>query len=225
MALDPRIKVIGFDMDGTIMDTNVDYVKLAHVVADEFISLGVPMEIIAEDAKTDSMVGSIAWLKANNPGSLVGFEERTGERATVVEMEHEAEARPFEGAREAVELAISKGYRVALLTRGGRKYATTLLERFGFIGYFENIVARDDFEYRDAKPSPRSIEHMCAGIEAEPDEILYIGDGKTDWETAVNAGTHFIGVESGHMDRAAWESLAGKDIVTLPTVAYLKDLL
>ncbi|MCQ2078666.1 MAG: HAD family hydrolase [archaeon] len=225
MALDPRIKVIGFDMDGTVMDTNVDYVKLAHVVADEFISLGVPMDLIKEDAKTDSMAASIAWLKANNPASLAGFEDRTGERATVVEMEREAEARPFDGAREAIELAISRGYRVALLTRGGRKYATTLLKRFGYYDLFENIVARDDYEYKDAKPSPRSIEHMTQGMDVRPEEILYIGDGKTDWETARNSGTHFIGVESGHMDRSAWEALGGKDIVTIPTVAHLRDLL
>lgn len=36
-------------MDGTVMDTDVDYVKLARIVEDEFESLGIPEDVIEQD--------------------------------------------------------------------------------------------------------------------------------------------------------------------------------
>ena len=59
MALDPKIKAVGFDMDGTFMHTKVDYVKLARVVYDEFESLGVPDEILQTDNYKLTMDGGI----------------------------------------------------------------------------------------------------------------------------------------------------------------------
>ncbi len=124
MALDPRIKAVGFDMDGTVMDTDVDYVKLARIVEDEYESLGVPEEIIERDRTEDSMVNGITWLQEHRPESLDGIQDRINDRATAVECEHADVVKPFAGTVEIVEELRSRGYRVGILTRGGRDYAT-----------------------------------------------------------------------------------------------------
>ncbi len=123
MALDPSIKAVGFDMDGTVMDTNVDYVKLARIVEDEYESLGVPEEVIERDRAEDSMVNGLTWLKENKPESLEGIEDRINDRATAVECEHADEAKPFPGTVELINELRSRGYHVGILTRGGRDYA------------------------------------------------------------------------------------------------------
>ena len=123
MALDPRIKAVGFDMDGTVMDTVVDYAKLGRVAPEEFRSLNVPEEIIQRDIEINTVENGIAWLEEHNPKSLEGLQNRLNDRATVIECEHSDRAKPFPGTVEIIEEIRSKGYRVGILTRGGREYA------------------------------------------------------------------------------------------------------
>ncbi|MBO4502978.1 MAG: HAD hydrolase-like protein [Candidatus Methanomethylophilus sp.] len=123
MALDPRIKAVGFDMDGTVMDTVVDYVRLARIVSDEYRSLDVPAEIIERDMEGSTVENGVAWLEEHKPECLDGLQDRLNDRATVIECEHSDLAKPFPGAAEIVKEIRSRGYRVGILTRGGREYA------------------------------------------------------------------------------------------------------
>ena len=41
MALDSRYKAVAFDMDGTLMDSEVDYAGLANLVFDEMIEIAL----------------------------------------------------------------------------------------------------------------------------------------------------------------------------------------
>lgn len=225
MALDAKIKAVGFDMDGTIMDTDVDYVKLANIVEDEFLELGVPQEVIDQDKVHKSMNHGIAWLKENNPQSLIGMEKRIGDRATKIECANADKAKPFPGAVELIKELREKGYKVAILTRGGRAYAEMILNASGIFDLFDALVARDDYPQGEAKPSPKSMEHMCEKIGMKCDEVLYVGDGTVDWLTAQNSGAQFIGVESGETDREAWVKAAGPSVVTYPTVAGIRELI
>ena len=54
MTLDPKIRAIGFDMDGTVMNTKVNYEKLGRIFMDEFECQGVPGDIIERHLKTGS---------------------------------------------------------------------------------------------------------------------------------------------------------------------------
>ncbi len=225
MALDPRIKAVGFDMDGTIMDTKVDYVKLARIVEDEFVFQGVPEEVIEQDRAIDAMSHGLAWLKENKPEVLTGLEKRINDRATAVECEHADIAKPFPGAVDLINELKSRGYKVAILTRGGREYAELIMGKSGILDLFDGLVARDDYPRAEAKPSAKAMEHMCQQIGVKCDEVLFVGDGTADWLTAVNAGSQFIGVTSGHTDEAAWKAAAGEDIFLLPSVADILKLL
>ncbi|MCQ2069648.1 MAG: HAD family hydrolase [archaeon] len=225
MALDSSIKAVGFDMDGTIMDTVVDYDKLTNVVADEFISLGVPMEVIGLDAKHQSMDESLKWLKANKPETLAGFSKRVGDRATRIEMANADIAKPFPGAMETVRALKEKGYKVGILTRGGHEYAHYILTKCGVIDEFCTVIARDDYPDNEAKPSAKSIEHLAEKMDVKPEEILYVGDGTVDWLTSVNSGCRFIGVLTGHTDEKAWKEKTDGNVELLPSVAELKDLI
>ena len=224
MTLDAKIKAVGFDMDGTVMNTKVDYVKLAYVVRDEFVEQGVPQEAIDLDTKDNSMVHGLKWLKENKPEALKTFDKKIGDRATAVELEHSDIAKPYPGAREIIEKIRSMGYRTAILTRGGREYATKILTASGMIDLFDALVARDDYAYGDAKPNRKAMEHMCEKLGVKCDEVLYVGDGTADYLVTVNSGSQFVGVET-HMTRAEWEKLGGPSIVTVPTVADLDRFL
>ncbi|MBQ4412224.1 MAG: HAD family hydrolase [Candidatus Methanomethylophilus sp.] len=221
MTLDPKIKAIGFDMDGTVVNTKVDYGKLGRIFMDEFECQGVPGDIIERHLKTGSLDEGLSWLEANKPEAFANFERRAGDRATEVEMEFADQAKPYPGTRELLEDLRRRGYKTAILTRGGHSYADYILSGSNMLGLFDAVIARDDYPYKEAKPSKVAMEHMCGALGVGLDEVIFLGDGTTDYYTCVNSGTRFIGVET-HLTREGWEKAVGPSVETIPLVADLR---
>lgn len=227
MALDPKYKAVGFDMDGTFMRTEVDYSKLANVMFDEMVRMGVPESVINRDDgfkfKLDS---GMNWLIANGRGADIhAIRDRVAERSTAIEMENANVAVPFDGAVEVLELLKKKNYKVGILTRGGHSYAEYILKANNLLERFDAVIARDDFPEDEAKPSPKAMVNLgkaMGGIKAE--EILFLGDHKFDWLTARDSGAGFYGVLSGGYDMKDWKD-TDADIMTIPSVRTLLDLI
>ena len=95
----------------------------------------------------------------------------------------------------------------------------------GIYDLFEALVARDDYPREEAKPSAKAMEHFCDKLGVECDEVLYVGDGMVDWMTAVNSGSQFIGVTSGHTDLTRWRQITGDKVTIIPSIADLKQFL
>lgn len=226
MALDPVFKGVGFDMDGTFMNTKVDYVKLANVIFDEMIDMGVPESaIVRENGSKFDLDSGIDWLFRNGRGAEVyTIQDRVSERATAVEMENANLAKPFDGSVEVLKSLKKKGYKVGILTRGGHKYAEYVLKLCGVLDEFDAVVARDDFPEKDAKPSPVAMVNLGKALGGlDPKEILYLGDHKFDWFTARDSGAGFYGVMTGHYKtEEEWTEACGEKV---PVLKSVKDLL
>lgn len=224
MALDPKYKAVGFDMDGTFMDTVIDYAKLANVVYDEMAELGVPESAIKRNRETKFDIESgMVWLKNHGRAEdAYSIYDRIAERQTAVEMEHVDLAKPFDGAVEILALLKKKGYKVGILTRGGRRYAEAALGLSNVLTEFDAVIARDDFPEEEAKPSPVAMENLARALGVKSTEILYLGDHKFDWLTARDSGAGFYGVLTGGYDRIDWER-ADKNIQVIDGVASLKE--
>ena len=226
MALDPRIKAVGFDMDGTFMRTRVDYVKLSNCVVDEFISRGAPREMFEGVHYKMDLDEGYRWLETHGmASSKEEIKKAINDRAAEIEIEHADIAKPFPGAIELVMRLRSMGYRTGILTRGGRHYATTILGAYGLLGYFDGLVARDDYdEETEAKPAGIALTHLgevMGDIDAE--DILYVGDGVTDYMTAARAGSPFIAVTSGRTDAEMWKSQVAEFLRKEPHTGYSAD--
>ncbi len=241
MALDPRIKAVGFDMDGTFMRTRVDYVRLSNCVLEEFISRGAPREMFEGVHYKMDLDEGYRWLEKHGmAASKEEIKQAISDRAAEIEIEHADIAKPFPGAIELVQRLRSMGYRTGILTRGGRYYATTILGAYGLMDIFDGLVARDDYdEETEAKPAAISLTHLgerMGGIAAE--DILYVGDGVTDYMTAARAGSSFIAVTSGRTDASLWKSqvsdflrnephpgYSAENLVIMDSVADILDIL
>lgn len=222
MALGNGIRAVGFDMDGTFMHTLVDYPKLERVVLDEFESLGVPVRDLPQGGYKFTLDDGRRWLAEHGMGDRIpGLNERIGARATEIEMENAALAEPFPGAVEALGLLKSRGYKVGILTRGGRDYARTVLGSARVYDEFDAVVARDDYPEEQAKPSAVAMEHLAERLGVECSEILYLGDGLVDYLTCANSGARFIGVETGRNTRSDWVGMVGEGVETVRSVADL----
>jgi len=222
MALDPRYKAVGFDMDGTFMNTKIDYIKLANVVFDELIAAGIPeYAVVRTEGTAGELESGIDWLMRNGRvDDARSLRKRISGRSTTVEMEYADQSKPFDGAPEAVRALRKKGYKTGILTRGGHAYAEFILKKSNVRDLFDVIVARDDFPDEEAKPSPKAMANFGGLLGVRPDEILFLGDHKVDWLTARDSGAGFYGVLTGGYRLVDW-NLADPRIRVIDSVASL----
>jgi phosphoglycolate phosphatase len=226
MALDPRYKAVGFDMDGTFMNTKIDYHKLSNAVFDELVEAGVPEHaIIRSEGTAIELESGTDWLRRNGRGDVASsLHKRIAGRATMIEMEHADVSKPFDGAVEVVSTLRKMGYKTGILTRGGHSYAEFILGKNKVIHLFDTIVGRDDYPEDEAKPSPKAMINFGRRLGLMPEEILFIGDSKQDWLTARDSGAGFYAVVTGRFNREMWYNI-DPDISVLESVASLMKII
>jgi phosphoglycolate phosphatase len=226
MALDPIYKAVGFDMDGTFMKTKIDFTKLANVIFDEFVHIGVPESAIIRTKGSKEEVNSgVRWLIENGrEEDARNIRKRIADRSTSVEMEYSDVSRPFDGAVEVVKELRRQGYKTGILTRGGREYADHILGMNNVRVLFDAVVARDDFPDDEAKPSPKAMVNLGRLLGVTPQQVLFLGDNTIDWMSARDSGAGFYGVLTGGFRREHWNAL-DPDIPIIEGVASLLDMI
>ena len=215
MALDPHIKAVGFDMDGTFMNTRVDYPRLRRVLYDVMAEEGISMEDPLWNQ--DNLLVSVPiyeWIyKAGRWDDVDDIIQKINDRSTAVEVMYYEEASPFPLAIEVLVALKQKGYKVGILTRGGRQYAETLLDNWNLYEKFDAVVCRDDYGFEEAKPSPMSMKYFAEEMEVRPEEILYLGDNLSDWHASRDSGASFIGVLTGGCTSKDWEEAGVTNVI------------
>ena len=220
-----QYKAVCFDMDGTLMNTDVDYAKMADLVFDEMVKAGIPESAIdrTEGSKFNLDSGVRYLVEAGRGNELHEIERRIASRAREIELENSDLARPFPGALRLLTELKKKGFRTGVLTRGCREYATKILTQNNVIDLLDGLVCRDDFPEADAKPSPVAMRNLAKAVGCAVDELIYIGDHGMDYKCARSAGAGFIGVLSGAYAREDWKKAGEAEIVN--TIADLFEML
>jgi len=215
-------KAVCFDMDGTLLNTKVDMRKMADLVFDEMVRVGVPEDEIDRSGgfKFNLDSGMDYLVKTGRADEIHEINKRISKAARDVEMENVGMARPFPGSVRLLNDLKKKGYKVGVLTRGCREYAETALGMTGVLDILDGLVCRDDLPERDAKPSPVSMINLAKVLCVKAADILYLGDHKFDYLCARDAGAGFIGVLSGGYGKNDWKAL-DPNIVMMNTVADL----
>ena len=214
MDIDTRYKAVCFDMDGTLLDTNVDYERMSNVIFDEMVRIGVPEEVIdrSEGYKFNLDSGVNYLFSQGRADEVYAIGLRVAKMARDVEMEKVDEARPFPKAIQLLEWIHSKGMKTGLLTRGCREYAEAAMKVCGVTDLLDAVVARDDYPESEAKPSPKAMEHIAEILSVKPEEILFFGDHVFDYHCARDAGSGFVGVLTGTYTKEDWEEMGVNDV-------------
>ena len=220
-----QYKAICFDMDGTLMNTDVDYAKMADLVFDEMVKAGIPESAIdRSEGSKFNLDSGVKYLVENGRGKeLHEIEKRIASRARDIELENSDLARPFPGAIRLLTELRKKGFRTGVLTRGCREYATKILTQNNVMELLDGLVCRDDFSEADAKPSPVAMQNLAKAVGCNVNEMVYIGDHGMDRKCAKAAGAGFIGVLCGAYAKEDWKKAGEAEIVN--TIADLFEML
>ena len=223
MRIDPRYKAVCFDMDGTLLDTKVDYQKMSDLIFDEMVAIGVPEDVIdrREGYKFNIESGVNYMASVGRLDEVYAIGDKIAKVARDTEMERVDEAKPFPKAEILLKKIREMGLKTGLLTRGCREYAEAAVKICHVDDLLDSIVARDDYPESEAKPSPKAMEHMADAIGVKPSEILYFGDHTFDYQCARDAGSGFVAVLTGTFTEDDWKNIP--DIMIFGSVGDFYD--
>ena len=187
------LKAILFDMDGTLTQPLIDWPRVR-------ARLGVPdgatiMDHIESQegdqrARAESLLESVEYEAATN-------------------------ARPNEGAGELLELLREQGLKTALVTNNHRRAMLCIVDRLGL--QFDLLLSRED---GTAKPAPDLLQLALVRLGVEPEETLFVGDGRYDRAASAAAAIRYV-----HLDHEQAEEQSGLNIHALPALRQLVSAL
>jgi len=187
------VKAVVFDLDGTLMDSNLDYEKMGDRIRGLLASRGLP-EPLEDRRKVYRVIrGGAATLREYGlpEASLEATMAEMTKIMNGIELEALDATEPKPYAREVVAELHGEGLVLGVATRSHREYTLRGLKRYDMLRFFHQVVARDDVPY--PKPDPRHLLHIIRLLGVDPGDTLFIGDTATDLQTADAAGVEFVG--------------------------------
>jgi len=219
-----RYKGIVFDLDGTLVNSEVDFIKMKKNMIKILEEHGAPKGALTPQMTTVVILEHAAKYWAEQEKTEAEKKWLDNEMTHLMdqgELEAVDTLTAIPGAKDAVHKLKNMGYILAILTRSHHEYAVKALEKTGMIDYFELILGRG--ETPQPKPYAEAMIHAAKLMKLKLSEVFLVGDHHIDSTCAVNAKCHFIGVATGPRPERAWE--VNKPETILPSVADLPDYL
>lgn len=189
--------IVGFDLDGTLLDTSGD---LAAAVNHALASVGrAPLGV---DQVKPMIGGGARHMLAQGMAATGGCDEATLDILHHRLLDHyqaniSVLTRPYPGALDALDVIQAAGGTVAIVTNKLEALARTLLGDLGLLDRFACVIGGDTMGPGNGKPSPKSIEEMvrrCGGGSA-----AFVGDSIYDVQAAHAAGLPVVACSFGFL--------------------------
>ena len=202
-----RLKLLVFDLDGTLIDSAQDLCNSVNAALNEFDLAPLPEPVIAGFVGNGApmlMRRSLALATDAAPDQV---DEDLFSKAYAFFLQYYREHKldftyAYEGVLDALkalhELHDARGGPrriMAVLTNKPVRPARGICEGLGLAGYFLHIYGGDSFPLK--KPDPQGLRSLMDQAGARPEETAMIGDSKVDVETARNAGAWSVGCAFG----------------------------
>ncbi|MBE6021625.1 MAG: HAD family hydrolase [Cellulosilyticum sp.] len=218
------IKLVIFDLDGTLLNSIADLGNACNVALKQF---GYPLH---DEAAYKKFVGNgIYKLVERSLPKEVKDEAnvlKVKEAFDVYYKEHSLDqTRPYSGILELLDCLKAQGIICSVVTNKAHNYAVELVKQF----FGENIdLILGQREGIPTKPHPYGVLEMMEHYKVTPNQCLYIGDSNVDIQTAQAAGVASVGVLWGFRDeeelRSEGATYLVKDVKELENLILSQNL-
>ena len=208
-----QIKAVFFDLDGTLLNTIDDLTDAMNAVLDKH---GYPLCTVDE---CKCCVGEGAYefarsalpREARNPRIII-------EVITEYRMEYaknwNRKTEPYSGIIALLNNLNINGIKIAILSNKRDEVTKETVSYFlPDIPFTEVYGARTEFPL---KPDPASALYIAEKLQINPKDICFVGDTKTDMQTATAAGMTAIGVLWGFRTDIELRNNGAKYLVNNP---------
>ncbi len=183
MAADfAALQAVLFDLDGTLVETHIDFPAMTQAMHHLAQEAGVP-ESVTAGKDILSLVEAAAEDVRGRGGDGAAL-RRTG-FAQLEEMEVEGCSRPelLPGTRELLTALMVRGTKVGIVTRNCRRVSVGLLARFALPHHL--LLTRDDV--LRTKPNPEHLWDALRLLDVPPSNAAMVGDHWMDIQAGVRA--------------------------------------
>ncbi|MEE1072913.1 MAG: HAD family hydrolase [Cellulosilyticum sp.] len=196
------IKLVIFDLDGTLLNSITDLGNACNVALKQF---GYPLH--DEQAYKKFVGNGIYKLVERSLPKEARNQENVLKVKAIFDAYYKAhsldETRPYPGIELLLMKLKEKGIHCGVVTNKAHEYAVELTQKF-FAATIEKTLGQR--EGIPTKPHPQGVQEMMAYFQVEPSECLYIGDSNVDIQTAKAAGVTSIGVLWGFREAKELEN-------------------
>ncbi|MCK5600748.1 HAD-IA family hydrolase [Candidatus Pacearchaeota archaeon] len=186
------IYLVIFDLDDTLIRSQIDYNKLRHKLSVLFPNKPSPSELAYKPIL--SLLKQLSKLHSENYIKAKKIVERT-ERDAVLN------AQIMEGASDVPHILAQYNVQGAIYTNNSSENVKLYLERpgFDFLNQFL-ILTRNDV--REPKPNPEGILKILSQFNnVSKENTIFIGDSPLDAQAALKAGIRWVLYDSRNLNR------------------------
>lgn len=192
-----KYKIIGFDLDGTLVNTLPD---LTLVVNSMFLEHGLP---VTTQEKVLSWIGKGADIFFQN---AIAYTGKIFDAATLTQMRMSfdryyatyvcEESVLYPNVKTTLEALKAKGFTLVVITNKPTKLVEPVLSAFGIFELFSDYLGGQSLP--KIKPFPDPILYICEKYGISPSEMLFVGDSENDVIASLAAGCDVVGLTYGY---------------------------
>lgn len=180
------VKVLIFDMDGTLIDTD----EIIYKTWSELFLEYKPKDYVIDREVVRTFSGppveqsiNFAFPEMDKAFVLKEYRKRTAKY-------YDTCLKMFPGELEIIHKLHDEGYIFAVATSKNKEMTIKCLEKYGIKDYFSYILTSSDpFKH---KPDPVMLNYIINKLGVSKEEVMMIGDTKFDYLASKNAGTKCI---------------------------------
>lgn len=211
------VRLILFDLDGTLIVTGTDYELARNRIKALFKAQGLRDDfyfkpVLPKIREAARQVSSDREKQNNLISQALGFINQVEDQAT-------KGSTLLKGVKETLAFFNQQKVLVGIFSRTSLSAIESEIEKFG-LGKFAIIVDRETVP--NVKPSPDGIFLAMERLKIKKEEVWVVGDFIYDMQAAASAGVLGLGVLTGVSSREELEDSGAAEV--LNSVADLKNL-
>lgn len=187
-----------FDLDGTIVDFNIDFNAARAEVVHLLTKQSLPSSILSvNESVFVTLRKAKRRMKENGKAEQEFMKLKEKVIAVVERYESEAAQKTnlIPGILETLKTLREMKLKIALFTANGEKSTNHILRRFRLRQFFDAIITRESV--LAVKPDPVHLEAALKALKVKPEEAIVVGDSVRDMECARRLKVLAVGVTTG----------------------------
>jgi len=201
--MQPKNKVVLFDLDGTLINSGLSFLKIVNELKEKEGQSSVDFEIV----RKYSSRGATLVLKNSFPdASEDKISSLKSEFLSKYEKIMTSNIVKYDGVDALLEHLAAKKVKWGIVTNKSAIYTMPIIKKLNWHKLTDAIICPEDLN--KAKPSPEGIFKGLELLDGDPKQSYYIGDHQRDIETAHNAGVISIACTYGYheTDPISWNA-------------------
>jgi len=192
------IKAVVFDLDGTLVDFNLDYKAMRAEVILFLTKQGLPSSILSlNDSIFETLKKGEICMRNNGKGEqeIASVREAVLSLADRYELEAAHTASLLPGVIETLKALREMKLKTALFTINGEKSTSYILGYFRLKRFFNVVITRESVSA--VKPDPAHLETALRALNVKAEEAMVVGDSEVDMKCAQGLNVIAVGVTTG----------------------------